>query len=164
MLWPPSLAHILQGFTGHLQGDGYAGYAAMLRNADSRETIVPEHRQLGYGIHIRSKFGKATRAVDYVEALLHGRPFRDRQRRSGTAAKACRRRPQESLRLAIAQGNRGRGDPVLALKSAKLVGLNPIEYLRRAVDAPLRGEIVALPHEIAKASTVASWARAWAGV
>jgi transposase len=59
----------LQGFTGYLQGDGYAGYAAMLRNADSRETIVPEHRRLGCGMHIRSKFEKATRAGDARAAV-----------------------------------------------------------------------------------------------
>jgi transposase len=41
------------------------------------------------------------------------------------------------------------------LESAKLVGLNPIEYMRRAVDAALRGESIPLPHELANASTAA---------
>ncbi|XXU24488.1 transposase [Sorangium sp. So ce887] len=51
--WQPKHpAALLQGFTGYLQGDGYAGYAAMLRGGDDGERIVPEERRLGCGMHI----------------------------------------------------------------------------------------------------------------
>lgn len=39
-------AALLQEFSGHLQGDGYAGYGAMLRDDDG-EVIVPEERRPG---------------------------------------------------------------------------------------------------------------------
>jgi hypothetical protein len=42
------------------------------------------------------------------------------------------------------------------LESAKLVGLNPTAYLRRAVEAALRGETIPLPHELVSATTAAS--------
>ena len=42
------------------------------------------------------------------------------------------------------------------LESAKIVGLNPTEYMHRAVDAALRGEVIPLPHEIATASPAPS--------
>lgn len=57
-------AELLQGFTGFLQGDGYAGYAAMLRDDESGEPIVPDDRRLGCGMHIRAKFEKAAKAGD----------------------------------------------------------------------------------------------------
>lgn len=57
-------AALLQGFEGYLQGDGYAGYAAMLRDDDSGEPIVPDERRLGCAMHIRAKFEKAARAND----------------------------------------------------------------------------------------------------
>lgn len=57
-------AALLQDFKGYLQGDGYAGYAAMLRDDDSGEPIVPEERRLGCAMHIRAKFEKAARAKD----------------------------------------------------------------------------------------------------
>ena len=52
-------AALLDGFSGFLQGDGYAGYAAMLRGDGSRQPIVPDERRLGCGMHIRAKFEKA---------------------------------------------------------------------------------------------------------
>jgi transposase len=55
---------LLQDFTGYLQGDGYAGYAAMLRDGETGEPIVPEERRLGCGMHIRAKFEKAAKADD----------------------------------------------------------------------------------------------------
>jgi transposase len=59
---------LLQDFTGYFQGDGYAGYAAMLRD-DSGEPIVPEERRLGCGMHIRAKFEKAAKAGDARAAV-----------------------------------------------------------------------------------------------
>ncbi|XXU61271.1 IS66 family transposase [Sorangium sp. So ce1078] len=59
----------LQGFTGYLQGDGYAGYGAMLRGDDGGEVIVPEERRLGCGMHIRAKFEKAAKGGDARAAV-----------------------------------------------------------------------------------------------
>ncbi len=59
----------LQGFTGYLQGDGYAGYGAMLRGDDGGEVIVPEERRLGCGMHIRAKFEKAAKGGDERAAV-----------------------------------------------------------------------------------------------
>src|SRR4029079_14493235 len=61
-------AALLQNFSGHLQGDGYAGYGAMLRD-DGGEVIVPEERRLGCGMHIRSKFEKAAKVGDARAAV-----------------------------------------------------------------------------------------------
>jgi transposase len=41
------------------------------------------------------------------------------------------------------------------LESAKLVGLNPTAYLRRAIEAALRGETIPLPHELVAADSAA---------
>jgi transposase len=60
---------LLQDFTGYLQGDGYAGYASMLREGTSGELIVPEERRLGCGMHIRAKFEKAAKAEDARAAV-----------------------------------------------------------------------------------------------
>jgi transposase len=57
-------AALLAGFTGYLQGDGYAGYNAMLRDGHPGEFIVPEERRLACGMHIRAKFEKLVRADD----------------------------------------------------------------------------------------------------
>ncbi|MGK4008282.1 IS66 family transposase [Sorangium sp. So ce1036] len=62
-------AALLQGFTGYLQGDGYAGYGAMLRGDDEGEVIVPEERRLGCGMHIRAKFEKAAKGGDARAAV-----------------------------------------------------------------------------------------------
>jgi hypothetical protein len=62
-------AALLQGFTGYLQGDGYAGYGAMLRGGDDGEMIVPEERRLGCGMHIRAKFEKAAKGGDARAAV-----------------------------------------------------------------------------------------------
>ncbi|XXZ55363.1 IS66 family transposase [Sorangium sp. So ce341] len=62
-------AALLQGFTGYLQGDGYAGYGAMLRGEDGGEVIVPEERRLGCGMHIRAKFEKAAKGGDARAAV-----------------------------------------------------------------------------------------------
>lgn len=62
-------AALLQEFTGFLQGDGYAGYAAMLRDDETGEPIVPEERRLGCGMHIRAKFEKAAKAGDARAAV-----------------------------------------------------------------------------------------------
>ncbi|XXU75579.1 transposase [Sorangium sp. So ce1151] len=66
---PKHPAALLQGFTGYLQGDGYAGYAAMLRGGDDGERIVPEERRLGCGMHIRAKFEKAAKGGDARAAV-----------------------------------------------------------------------------------------------
>ncbi|WP_437275449.1 IS66 family transposase [Sorangium sp. So ce375] len=62
-------AALLQGFTGYLQGDGYAGYGAMLRGGEGGEMIVPEERRLGCGMHIRAKFEKAAKGGDTRAAV-----------------------------------------------------------------------------------------------
>jgi transposase len=62
-------AALLQGFTGYLQGDGYAGYGAMLREDDEKKPIVPEERRLGCGMHIRAKFEKAAKGGDTRAAV-----------------------------------------------------------------------------------------------
>jgi transposase len=59
---------LLQDFKGHFQGDGYAGYAAMLRD-DTGEPIVPEDHRLGCGMHIRAKFEKAAKTGDARAAV-----------------------------------------------------------------------------------------------
>lgn len=58
----------LQGFRGDLQGDGYAGYGAMLRDG-TEEPLVPEERRLGCGMHIRAKFEKAAKGNDARAAV-----------------------------------------------------------------------------------------------
>lgn len=62
-------AELLQRFTGYLQGDGYAGYGAMLRE-ETDDPIVPEERRLGCGMHIRAKFEKAAKANDARAAVV----------------------------------------------------------------------------------------------
>lgn len=62
-------AALLQGFSGFLQGDGYAGYGAMLRADGSGELIVPHDRRLGCGMHIRAKFEKVAKAGDARAAV-----------------------------------------------------------------------------------------------
>lgn len=62
-------AALLASFTGYLQGDGYAGYAAMLRDDESGEPIVPDERRLGCGMHIRAKFEKAAKTGDARAAV-----------------------------------------------------------------------------------------------
>lgn len=59
---------LLQKFTGVFQGDGYPGYASMLRE-DTGERIVPEDRRLGCAMHIRAKFEKAAKAHDARAAV-----------------------------------------------------------------------------------------------
>lgn len=63
-------AALLQNFTGHLQGDGYAGYAAMLRGDSPGELIVPDDHRLGCGMHIRAKFEKAAKVGDARAAVV----------------------------------------------------------------------------------------------
>ena len=57
-------AQMLRSFQGYLQGDGYAGYEAMLRDGKRGEPLVPPERRLGCGMHLRSKFEKAAKAGD----------------------------------------------------------------------------------------------------
>jgi len=57
-------AGFLRDFDGYLQGDGYAGYAAMLRDDQTGEPVVPRERRLGCGMHIRSKFESAAKTGD----------------------------------------------------------------------------------------------------
>lgn len=64
-------AALLDGlFSGFFQGDGYAGYAAMLRGDGSGEQIVPDERRLGCGMHIRAKFEKAAKDGDARAAVV----------------------------------------------------------------------------------------------
>jgi transposase len=62
-------AGFLRDFKGYLQGDGYAGYAAMLRDDDTGELVVPDARRLGCGMHIRAKFESATKTGDARAAV-----------------------------------------------------------------------------------------------
>lgn len=54
-------AKMLGNFNGMLQGDGYAGYAAMERENEDKamEPVAPAHRRMGCGMHIRRYFEKA---------------------------------------------------------------------------------------------------------
>jgi transposase len=63
-------AALLANFEGDLQGDGYAGYEAMLRDDESGEALVPLARRLGCGMHIRSKFEKAAKGGDARAAIV----------------------------------------------------------------------------------------------
>jgi transposase len=62
-------AQLLARFTGYLQGDGYAGYGAMLRDDATGELLVPEERRLGCGMHLRAKFEKAAKTGDARAAV-----------------------------------------------------------------------------------------------
>jgi transposase len=62
-------AAFLRDFKGYLQGDGYAGYAAMLRDDETGDLVVPEERRLGCGMHIRAKFESATKTGDARAAV-----------------------------------------------------------------------------------------------
>lgn len=62
-------AKFLRNFNGYLQGDGYAGYAAMLRDDETGKPLVPEERRLGCGMHIRAKFESATKTGDARAAV-----------------------------------------------------------------------------------------------
>jgi transposase len=95
-------AALLQDFTGFLQGDGYAGYGAMLRDDDG-ERIVPEERRLGCGMHIRAKFEAAAKAGDaraavalaYFKAIYRVEASCKEERLSPEARKA--RRDERSM-------------------------------------------------------------------
>jgi transposase len=65
-------ADLLRNFKGHLQGDGYAGYEAMLRVQDDGLLIVPEERRLGCAMHIRRKFEKLAKEGDARAAVVIG--------------------------------------------------------------------------------------------
>jgi len=60
---------LLQDFRGYLQGDGYAGYGAMMREDEPSEPIVPDSHRLGCGMHLRAKFEKAAKAGDARAAV-----------------------------------------------------------------------------------------------
>lgn len=60
----------LQGFRGHLQGDGYAGYEKALRGVmENDASVVSEERRLGCGMHIRRKFEEAAKLGDIRGAV-----------------------------------------------------------------------------------------------
>jgi transposase len=92
----------LQSFTGDLQGDGYAGYGAMLRDG-TEEPLVPEERRLGCGMHIRAKFEKAAKGNDaraavalaYFKAIYRIEASCKTERLSSEARKA--RRDEQSM-------------------------------------------------------------------
>lgn len=55
---------------GFIQCDGYAGYASEVEDDDGHTLVaVPEHRRLGCGMHIRSKFHAALLAKDRRAAI-----------------------------------------------------------------------------------------------
>lgn len=60
----------LRDFRGHLQGDGYAGYEKALNDVmRGDESVVPQERRLGCGMHIRRKFEEATKLGDLRAAV-----------------------------------------------------------------------------------------------
>jgi transposase len=69
----------LRGFTGHLQGDGYAGYEEILEPPEGRPPDMPNERRLGCGMHLRRKFEEAANggdprgaiALSYFKQLYH---------------------------------------------------------------------------------------------
>nr|WP_245678114.1 IS66 family transposase [Chondromyces crocatus] len=65
-------AALLQPFQGFLQGDGYAGYNAMLRQSTHSAPSLSEERRLGCGMHIRAKFEKAAKLGDLSAAIALG--------------------------------------------------------------------------------------------
>lgn len=58
----------LHGFDGYLQGDGYAGFKALLER-ERGSPIVGEKRRLGCGMHVRRKFEQAKDAGDARGAI-----------------------------------------------------------------------------------------------
>ncbi|MGH8428993.1 MAG: IS66 family transposase, partial [Solimonas sp.] len=65
-------AELLQGFTGHLQGDGYAGYEAILRGQGDGQFVVSEDRRLGCAMHIRRYFERLAKENDARAAVVLG--------------------------------------------------------------------------------------------
>ena len=64
---------LLRGFSGDLQGDGYAGFAAMARaRDDGLPPTLKEERRLGCGMHLRRKFEAAFQAGDARGAIALG--------------------------------------------------------------------------------------------
>ncbi len=61
----------LGSIDGHVQGDGYAGYATEWQDEDTGQTLVlvPEERRLGCTMHVRSKFHDALLAKDERAAI-----------------------------------------------------------------------------------------------
>lgn len=58
-------ADFLSVFTGHLQGDGYAGFDKILEPPEGdTEPIVSGERRLGCGMHIRRRFENAAKLGD----------------------------------------------------------------------------------------------------
>lgn len=63
-------AELLASFTGHLQGDGYAGYDKVLAPKEGdTEPIVGEERRLACGMHIRRRFEQAAKLGDARGAI-----------------------------------------------------------------------------------------------
>jgi transposase len=58
------VSEFLRGFTGHLQGDGYAGFEEILEPPEGRPPDVPNERRLGCGMHLRRKFEEAANGGD----------------------------------------------------------------------------------------------------
>jgi transposase len=54
----------LRGFTGDLQGDGYAGYEEILEPPEGQPPDVANKRRLGCGMHVRRKFEEAANGGD----------------------------------------------------------------------------------------------------
>jgi transposase len=62
-------AEFLRGFTGYLQGDGYAGFPELLEAPEAEAPVVAALRRLGCGMHIRRKFEQAADAGDARGAI-----------------------------------------------------------------------------------------------
>ena len=57
-------AELLATFTGHLQGDGYAGFEKMLEPPNDEVSVFSEERRLACGMHIRRRFENAAKLGD----------------------------------------------------------------------------------------------------
>jgi hypothetical protein len=91
-------AGFLRDFKGYLQGDGYAGYGAMLRDGQTGELVVPGERRLGCGMHIRAKFesaakmndARAAMAIQYFQKIYRVEALCKNEGLWGEQRKACR--------------------------------------------------------------------------
>lgn len=63
--WKPQHpARLLLGYSGYVQGDGYAGYSTSLGTPEEEVVLVAPDRRLGCGMHIRRKWEVALETGD----------------------------------------------------------------------------------------------------
>lgn len=95
---------VLEHFEGYLQGDGYAGFKSSLAR-ERGQPIIPEHRRLGCGMHIRRKFEQAADGGDAraAIALAYFRKLYDVERscKKEGLAPAARKARRDELSLPV---------------------------------------------------------------